>query len=53
MDSKEKFFVLILFGRKLFGKLAEEATMYVENLLDLQEKYLQLFFPLLTQFYSY
>ena len=41
MESKKK---KILFRRKLFATLAEEATMCEENLLNLREKYLQFFF---------
>ena len=52
MESKKTFRKKGLFRRKLFAKLAQEATMCVENLLNPQEKYFQFFFPLLTQFYS-
>ena len=37
MISKKKF-------KKLLAKLAEDATMCMVNLLNLQEKYLQVFF---------
>ena len=36
--------------KTIISKLAEAATMCVENLLSPQENYLQLFFLLLTQF---
>ena len=49
MESK-KHFKKVLFRRKLFAKLAEEATMYVGNLLNLQEKFLQFFFSIETIF---
>ena len=45
MESKIKKNILkkVLFRRKLFMKLAAEATMCIENLLNLQDKYLQLY----------
>ena len=44
MKSKKKHLKKLFFRKKLFMKLAEEAILCVENLVNLQEKYLQLFF---------
>ena len=41
MQPRKKHFKKVVFRKKLFAKLAEEATMCVENLLNLQKKYLQ------------
>ena len=38
MEFQKHILTKLLFRRKLFAKLAEEATMCVENLLN-QEKY--------------
>ena len=41
--NKKKHLRKVLFRRKLFSKLAEEATTCVENLFHIQYKYLHLF----------